>query len=511
MEEAVEICKLRLFLKLVAQVDKTKDLEPLPDVDFNIRAGNTLVGFVSREEIRLASEKEISGQGKLVFGQTEKALQRIEEEAEIVDRAYQKFHEMQTEYGMDACEFSDQKQVLRENLNTLKGELDQYLAREYGVHPEKSTEFYKWRTSHQPFHWFAEFYGIMTHEGFNVVIGNPPYVEYGKVKKQYQIMGYQTENCGNLYGYVLERTFALMQGNGGRIGLIVPISIASSERMLPLRTQTLFFCRNIWLSNFAIRPQPLFPEIVQRNSIVIGRLSKEATYQLYSSHYLRWTAVERPYLLTRLSFREVSEILGGNKIVPKVDTQTGIHILKKMNGLSKHIGQLANGRPGVLYFHDSGESYWTKTLWEKPVAYRNGDRVEPAQWFSVRIPVDERPFIYLLLNSNLLYWLWTVFTDCRHMTKGFIESISLPENRGIDDTLVGKLKAAYSQNTTLFEKRPGYKSPEIKVQNFKPLIDEIDRALAKHYGFTDEELDFIINYDIKYRMGTSDSEDENGA
>jgi hypothetical protein len=24
---------------------------------------------------------------------------------------------------------------------------------------------------------------------------------------------------------------------------------------------------------------------------------------------------------------------------------------------------------------------------------------------------------------------------------------------------------------------------------------------AKHYGFTGEELDFIINYDIKYRMG----------
>ncbi len=35
----------------------------------------------------------------------------------------------------------------------------------------------------------------------------------------------------------------------------------------------------------------------------------------------------------------------------------------------------------------------------------------------------------------------------------------------------------------------------------KSIIDEIDRVLAKHYGFTDEELDFIINYDIKYRMG----------
>jgi hypothetical protein len=32
-------------------------------------------------------------------------------------------------------------------------------------------------------------------------------------------------------------------------------------------------------------------------------------------------------------------------------------------------------------------------------------------------------------------------------------------------------------------------------------IDEIDTVLAKHYGFTAEESDFIINYDIKYRLG----------
>ena len=43
----------------------------------------------------------------------------------------------------------------------------------------------------------------------------------------------------------------------------------------------------------------------------------------------------------------------------------------------------------------------------------------------------------------------------------------------------------------------------------REVADEIDRVLAAHYGFTDEELDFIpstklragINYDIKYRMG----------
>jgi len=42
----------------------------------------------------------------------------------------------------------------------------------------------------------------------------------------------------------------------------------------------------------------------------------------------------------------------------------------------------------------------------------------------------------------------------------------------------------------------------------KPIIDEIDKVLAQHYGFTDEELDFIINCDIKYRMGKElDTED----
>jgi len=57
----------------------------------------------------------------------------------------------------------------------------------------------------------------------------------------------------------------------------------------------------------------------------------------------------------------------------------------------------------------------------------------------------------------------------------------------------------------------------IKYQEFYPrqsksIIDQIDCLLAQHYGFTHEELDFIINYDIKYRMGKelNSGEDNNG-
>lgn len=35
-----------------------------------------------------------------------------------------------------------------------------------------------------------------------------------------------------------------------------------------------------------------------------------------------------------------------------------------------------------------------------------------------------------------------------------------------------------------------------------------NKIIAKHYGFTEEELDFIINYGIKYRMGNELNEDK---
>jgi hypothetical protein len=37
-------------------------------------------------------------------------------------------------------------------------------------------------------------------------------------------------------------------------------------------------------------------------------------------------------------------------------------------------------------------------------------------------------------------------------------------------------------------------------------LHENGRVLADHYEFSDEELDFIINYDIKYRMGRDTEE-----
>ncbi len=168
MEEAVEIAKLRLFLKLASLVDRddrkpNMGLEPLPDIDFNICAGNTLVGFASLQEVEKAVNREMNGQGKLLF---DNPMERIKENAHIADRAFKRFREMQTAHGMSSKEYTKAKENLRGRLKQLEDELNRYLAGEYEVDPEKKDAYEKWLKSHRPFHWFVDFYGIINHDGF---------------------------------------------------------------------------------------------------------------------------------------------------------------------------------------------------------------------------------------------------------------------------------------------------------------------------------------------------------
>ena len=266
MEEAVEICKLRLFLKLVAQLKTYDQIEPLPDIDFNVRAGNTLVGFASLDEVKRAV------QGDWI---KELALPDIEERAELADRAFRRFRAMQTDYGMDASDFADAKMELRERLDALRAELDRYLATgEYSVTEDDAAAYGHWRTSHQPFHWFVEFYGIMHRGGFGVIIGNPPYVEYRAVK-DYRVTGYETLRCGNLYAFVLERSYETLC-RGGRMGMIVQLSLSCTERMAPIQETLSDQSNSMWLAHFDDRPARLFDGLQHiRATIVLSHRGRK--------------------------------------------------------------------------------------------------------------------------------------------------------------------------------------------------------------------------------------------
>ena len=249
-EEAVEICKLRLFLKMVAQIDDVNQIEPLPDIDFNVQAGNALVGYATYGEVK----KGI----KLDFNE---AIKRIEKKAEKVEELFERFRLQQTKSG-GAVTLAD-KQELQDKIRVLEGELNGYLAGEYGVDQNKQSEYLNWLGSHKPFHWFTAFYRILNEGGFDVIIGNPPYVEYSKAKKKYTIHGYETQSSGNLYAYVMERGTYL---SSGRIGWIVPISWVSTNRMDASRKIVSQSHPVLHISNHADRPSSLFMGVHQKLS-----------------------------------------------------------------------------------------------------------------------------------------------------------------------------------------------------------------------------------------------------
>ncbi len=49
-------------------------------------------------------------------------------------------------------------------------------------------------------------------------------------------------------------------------------------------------------------------------------------------------------------------------------------------------------------------------------------------------------------------------------------------------------------------------TPKTELLLSKSAMDKIEAVLAEHYGFTAEELDFIVNYEIKCRLGRGGEE-----
>ena len=64
MEEGAEIARLRLFLALVASAHSVEQLEPLPNIDFNILAGNSLIGLLKVDPQRFDAVGENKNAGR---------------------------------------------------------------------------------------------------------------------------------------------------------------------------------------------------------------------------------------------------------------------------------------------------------------------------------------------------------------------------------------------------------------------------------------------------------------
>ncbi len=506
MREATEIARLRLFLKMVAVVDVDEmadnlGLDPLPDIDFNIRCGNTLVGFANPQGVKDA----ILPPDEL--GLDTEAYKKVEDKAADISDLYERFKALQ-QTAEGSSEFYDAKKKLNAKLLALNGELDRAMAhRQYGIDADTlrgHREFEDWKRRTQPFHWYSEFYGIaVANGGFDVIIGNPPYLELSKVN-EYELKDFKTLKCNNLYACVLERVQSL-RALQSRLGMIVPISISSAGAYQPLReciiTEKCVTC----FAHFSNRPGQLFEGAQNRLSILLAYPTSGKPCVL-ASKYLHWDAKngERLALFQTLEYCKTRTIDG---LVCKSGHSTPSAIIDKViskSPLSLEISSV--GTHSVYWVRVPG--YFCQFLRRELMAHTKSGKPQPrGEMLSMQFDSERLAnVVFAVLNSSLFYMYFSALTDTRHINPS--DARSFPVGiREMDSDISASLLLIAKRLVKNYEANLGYVNKSaLKIESLnspvaKPIIDEIDEMLAKHYGFTEEELDFIINYDIKYRMG----------
>lgn len=500
MAEATEIAKLRLFLKMVAVVDvqplaDNLGLDPLPDIDFNIRCGNTLVGYANAESI----VKDHNGDMFAIHDFEE----NVAAEMDKVARTFKLFKHLQlTQESEHHKEFIAAKHQLRDLLTSLNDTLNHHLHNAIA----SGIPYEEWLNSHQPFNWVAEFYDIIHgNGGFDVIIGNPPYVEYSKVRNEYQVTDIKCIDSGNLYAYVIERTLSFSH-RGTRNGMIIQMSAFCTPRMASF--QKMYF-ENAKFSSIAFfddRPGKLF-ENLQHIRVVIPiievgmptSLTATTGYAKFYSHCRNILFQNISYYLSQSSRKAFS--------VLKIRTAIENSIAEKVWNMSKTIQYFeSSSRNNNYVYYGYGYGYFGKILNKK--SYFWGENVKEStgdKYYFINDEYDRDVFVGLL-NSSLFYWFYINFSDGHNFTKTVIGAMpfeygSCQRIKRAVEILMTDLEQCKGRKICNYKSTGRVEYDEYYPKLSKRYIDEIDKVLAKHYGFTDEELDFIINYDIKYRMG----------
>ena len=192
---AIDIARLRFWLSIVVDAE---DPEPLPNFDYKFMQGNSLIESFEGFDLSRISSRLRGGQSKsmqLVLGidshTSRQNLQRLL-------REYFSVTDHKKKASMRQSINEEVKTLIRESI----GGTPASLAKLEKMDCSANQDFFLWHT------WFKD---IFNNGGFDIVIGNPPYVV---VEANGIYVNYETESCYDLYAYFFERAVKLLNSNG---------------------------------------------------------------------------------------------------------------------------------------------------------------------------------------------------------------------------------------------------------------------------------------------------------
>jgi hypothetical protein len=340
MEDAIETAKLRIFLSLASCLESKDQIEPLPDLDFNLKVGNLVVGFKDAEDVSRVDQGRLLIDNKLV-NLTPRIEMHVKRHSQFLAASVS-----------NSKEIAGLKSELVKSQNSLRQDADAYYAECSGMSFEK---FGDWASKTKPFHWVIEFPHVISAGGFDVVIGNPPYIKKSEVPKTTadSLIGFKCQSLPDFYAVCVERSMSLLATNG-RISMIVMLSLSFSPGFSELRELMIKGSgMTNWWSTFGKRPDSLFKGVQVRNTI----FSMGSGAGFFASRHNLFSPESRKHLFESMEQFATSTVEG---LIP-VRGGVATELLEEM---IKRRAAIQQGSEG-FYMRTTGQ-YWFPALPSAP-------------------------------------------------------------------------------------------------------------------------------------------------
>ena len=310
----------------------------------------------------------------------------------------------------------------------------------------------------------------------------------------------------------IERSLQLIKRNGA-ISMIVPLSLPSTQRMRCIQ-EMLENHGSAWYANFAWRPGKLFDTV--NRALTIFAVTHSRVGGTFATGYQKWTSESRDGLLQRTAYVSVPR----NRSffwVPKLGADIERSILNKVTQVNTKVSHFMARSAHRIYYRTTGGLYWKVFTDFAPAFKVNG--VSGSSSRETHFSIARREHVKSMigaLSSSLFWWWYTISSNLRDLNPTDIQSFPVP-SAVLDSVELRKASERYlkelSENSAMLvrEQRSTGRTEtqSFKIQKCKSSIDEIDKSLGNFYGFNKSELDFILNYDLKFRLGSdSDTSDE---
>jgi hypothetical protein len=481
MKEATEIARLRLFLKLISAIDSYDDIEPLPDLEFNIKSGNLLIGMTSSDRL----SDYLTTLDSIAF--IEDIKTQVVHLADLWDNFL-----LSQELGHEKSK--NAKKILSNGTQILRSTLDKLFYEAVVVNRNMQT-FAEWKESTSPFHWFVEFPDVFQSGGFDVVIGNPPYIKKSKVS--YDISGHFTSDSPDIYAICMERA-SLITNTHGIFAMIVMTNLAFSERFEKLREYLTKRFPQRWLSGYAKRPSLLFDGVQVRNAIFIGT---DGDKLLHSAPLRRWVKEYRPHLMSSIRYAKVQNDYDRSASWPFLTSEKIFEAISASSGSLKSYAipkgpeyELIEGTPkwdknngtmSPLFY--SGTAYnWISAFKVVPPAIDGNNNPVITSTLSVIWFKDEvtRDIALSLVASKWMFAWWAIYGDDFHVTRENILSFPIdlskltePQRQKLvrlSNTLQAKMLEKIKWQKVTFPDKRVIKVGNYDLSNCQTILSEID-------------------------------------